>query len=109
MSEKRNECSRGIPSFARKLVFVVSILACVTLAMPTTMHAQVTTVSGLGQPRMVSPAAITVITAEDVRRGGHRSVAEVTAPDARGTRHYDRRSGRERCPSQAEWASLLMK
>jgi len=43
MSEKRNECSRGIPSFARKLVFVVSILACVTLAMPTTMHAQVTT------------------------------------------------------------------
>jgi len=43
MSDQRNECSRGIPSFARKLVFVVSILACVTLAMPTTMHAQVTT------------------------------------------------------------------
>jgi carboxypeptidase family protein/TonB-dependent receptor-like protein len=43
MSEKRNEHSRGIPSFARKLVFVVSILACVALAMPTTMHAQVTT------------------------------------------------------------------
>src|SRR3954454_16148315 len=43
MSEKRNECSRGIPSFARKLVFVVSIVACVTLAIPTTMHAQVTT------------------------------------------------------------------
>jgi hypothetical protein len=42
MSDQRNQCSRGIPSFARKLVFVVSILACVTLAMPTTMHAQVT-------------------------------------------------------------------
>ncbi|HEV7427781.1 MAG TPA: carboxypeptidase regulatory-like domain-containing protein, partial [Thermoanaerobaculia bacterium] len=42
MSEKRNECSRGIPGFARKLVLVVSIVACVTLAMPMTMHAQVT-------------------------------------------------------------------
>jgi outer membrane receptor for ferrienterochelin and colicin len=42
MSEKRNECSRGIPSFARKLVLIVSIVACVTLAMPMTMHAQVT-------------------------------------------------------------------
>ncbi|MEA2336680.1 MAG: hypothetical protein QOE82_687, partial [Thermoanaerobaculia bacterium] len=42
MSEKRNQCTRGIPSFARKLMLVVSIVACVTLAMPTTMHAQVT-------------------------------------------------------------------
>jgi outer membrane receptor for ferrienterochelin and colicin len=43
MSDQRNQCSRGIPSFARKLMLVVSIVACVTLAMPATMHAQVTT------------------------------------------------------------------
>jgi outer membrane receptor for ferrienterochelin and colicin len=43
MSDQRNLFSRGIPSFARKLVLVVSIVACVTLALPTTIHAQVTT------------------------------------------------------------------
>lgn len=43
MSDRRSHYSRGIPSLARKLMFVVSVVACVTLAMPTTIHAQVTT------------------------------------------------------------------
>ncbi len=40
------------------------------------MQVEVTTVSGLGQPRIASPAAVTVITADDIRRSGHRTVAE---------------------------------
>lgn len=66
MSEKRNEFSRGIPSFARKLVFVVSILACVTLAMPTTMHAQVTTGNIAGSVSDPSSGALPGVTVEAV-------------------------------------------
>jgi hypothetical protein len=43
MSDQRNQSRRGIPSFARKLVLAASILACITLAVPATLHAQVTT------------------------------------------------------------------
>jgi outer membrane receptor for ferrienterochelin and colicin len=66
MSDKRNECSRGIPSFARKLVFVVSILACVTLAMPTTMHAQVTTGNIAGSVTDPSSGPLPGVTVEAI-------------------------------------------
>src|SRR5438270_8051505 len=66
MSDQRNECSRGIPSFARKLVLVVSILACVTLAMPTTMHAQVTTGNIAGSVTDPSSGPLPGVTVEAV-------------------------------------------
>jgi hypothetical protein len=43
MSDQRNLFSREISSFAGKLVLIVSITACVALALPTTVQAQVTT------------------------------------------------------------------
>jgi len=66
MSEKRNESPRGIPSFARKLVLVLSIVACVTLAMPTTMHAQVTTGNIAGSVTDPSSGPLPGVTVEAV-------------------------------------------
>src|SRR5438445_3572142 len=66
MSDQRNENPRGIPSIARKLVFVVSILACVTLAMPTTMHAQVTTGNIAGSVTDPSSGPLPGVTVEAV-------------------------------------------
>ena len=40
------------------------------------MRVRVTTVAGTQQSRIATPAALYVITAEDIRRSGHRSVAE---------------------------------
>jgi iron complex outermembrane receptor protein len=40
------------------------------------MRVRVTTVAGTEQSRISSPAALYVITAEDIRRSGHRSIAE---------------------------------
>ncbi|MEA2240087.1 MAG: hypothetical protein QOC81_4811 [Thermoanaerobaculia bacterium] len=56
--------SRGIPSFARKLMFVVSVVACITLAMPTTIHAQVTTGNIAGTVTDASGAALPGVTVE---------------------------------------------
>src|SRR5690606_40936553 len=36
----------------------------------------VTTVAGTPRPRIATPAALTVITAEDIRRSGHRNIVE---------------------------------
>src|SRR6185503_11297965 len=40
------------------------------------MRVRVTTVAGTEQSRMATPAALYVVTAEDIRRSGHRTVAE---------------------------------
>src|SRR5438477_638078 len=45
MSEQRNHSSRGIPSFARKLVLFVSIVACITLPMRLTAVSESITVT----------------------------------------------------------------
>ncbi|MEA2165822.1 MAG: hypothetical protein QOK37_3949 [Thermoanaerobaculia bacterium] len=58
--------SRGIPSFARKLMFVVSVVACITLAMPTTIHAQVTTGNIAGTVTDASGAALPGVTVEAI-------------------------------------------
>jgi iron complex outermembrane receptor protein len=47
-----------------------------SMSLEELLHAEVTTVAGTPHPRMATPAALTVITAEDIRRSGHRSVAE---------------------------------
>lgn len=40
------------------------------------MRTEVTTVAGTPRPRIATPAALTVITAEDIRRSGHRNIVE---------------------------------
>jgi iron complex outermembrane receptor protein len=47
------------------------------LSLEELMQVEVTSVTGLAQARIASPAALTVISAEDIRRSGHRSLAEV--------------------------------
>lgn len=46
------------------------------LTLEELMRVEVTTVAGQPQARFTSPSAIFVITAEDIRRSGHRTVAE---------------------------------
>jgi iron complex outermembrane receptor protein len=46
------------------------------LSLEELMQVEVTSVAGLGQKRFAAPAALTVINAEDIRRSGHRSLAE---------------------------------
>ncbi len=46
------------------------------LALEELMQIQVTSVAGRAQPLLDMPAAIYVVTAEDIRRSGHRSIAE---------------------------------
>jgi iron complex outermembrane receptor protein len=46
------------------------------LTLDELMQVDVTTVSGIEQDRFTSPAAVHVITAEDLRRSGHRSLVE---------------------------------
>jgi hypothetical protein len=58
--------SRGIPSFARKLMFVASVVACITLAMPATIHAQVTTGNIAGTVTDASGAALPGVTVEAI-------------------------------------------
>ncbi|HEX3069517.1 MAG TPA: TonB-dependent receptor [Thermoanaerobaculia bacterium] len=62
----RSLCSRGIPSFARKLMLVVSVVACITLAMPTTIHAQVTTGNIAGTVTDASGSALPGVTVEAI-------------------------------------------
>jgi outer membrane receptor for ferrienterochelin and colicin len=58
--------SRGISNFARKLMFVVSVVACITLAMPATIHAQVTTGNIAGSVTDASGAALPGVTVEAI-------------------------------------------
>lgn len=58
--------SRGIPTFARKLVLVVSVVACITLAMPATIHAQVTTGNIAGSVVDASGAALPGVSVEAI-------------------------------------------
>jgi iron complex outermembrane receptor protein len=46
------------------------------LTLEELMRVEVTTVAGVARSRFSSPAAVYVITAEDIRRSGHRSIAE---------------------------------
>jgi iron complex outermembrane receptor protein len=46
------------------------------LSLEDLMQVEVTTVAGTAQSKISSPAAVTVITADDIRRAGHRSLAE---------------------------------
>ena len=46
------------------------------LSLEELMQVEVTTVLGSGQARASAPAALTVITADDIRRSGHRTLAE---------------------------------
>ena len=46
------------------------------LSLEDLMQVEVTTVAGTAQPRLASPAAVTVISGEDIRRAGHRTLAE---------------------------------
>ena len=47
-----------------------------TLSLEELMAVNVTTVTGTPEPRFSSPAAVTVITGDDIRRAGHRSIPE---------------------------------
>ena len=46
------------------------------LSLEDLMQVEVTTVAGTAQSKLSAPAAVTVITGEDIRRAGHRSLAE---------------------------------
>jgi iron complex outermembrane receptor protein len=46
------------------------------LSLEDLLQVEVTTVAGTAQTRMSAPAALTVISAEDIRRAGHRSLAD---------------------------------
>lgn len=46
------------------------------LGLEELMKVNVTTVAGVPEPRFTAPAALTVISGEDIRRAGHRSIAE---------------------------------
>jgi iron complex outermembrane receptor protein len=46
------------------------------LSLEDLMQIEVTSVAGVAQSRQSAPAALTVITAEDIRRAGHRNLAE---------------------------------
>ena len=46
------------------------------LSLEDLMQVEVTTVAGTAQSKLSTPAAVTVITGEDIRRAGHRSLAE---------------------------------
>lgn len=46
------------------------------LSLEQLMNVEVTTVAGTGHARFTLPAALYVITAEDIRRSGHRTIAE---------------------------------
>lgn len=48
----------------------------VDLSLEQLMNVDVTSVAGTAEPRMASPAALAVITGDDIRRAGHRTVAE---------------------------------
>ena len=66
MSDRHISNSRGIPSFARKLMIVVSVVACVTLALPTTVHAQVTTGNIAGTASDSQSAPLPGVTVEAI-------------------------------------------
>src|SRR4051812_36395688 len=85
----RSHHSRGIPSFARKLMFVVSVLACITLV-PATIHAQVTTGNIAGTVTDASGAALPGVTVEAIHvptgtrySGVSDSSGRYTIPNAR--------------------------
>jgi hypothetical protein len=75
MSVQRNHLSRGIPSFARKLVFVVSVVACIALTLPTTIHAQVTSgnIAGTVSDPSSGPLPGVTVEAIHVPTGTHYS------------------------------------
>ena len=50
--------------------------ALADLSLEDLMQVEVTTVLGTAQPRATAPAALYVITADDIRRSGHRTLAE---------------------------------
>jgi len=46
------------------------------LSLEELMQVEVTTVAGVAQARFASPAAIYVLSGDDIRRGGHKTIAE---------------------------------
>ncbi|HEX7680564.1 MAG TPA: TonB-dependent receptor, partial [Thermoanaerobaculia bacterium] len=66
MSNRRSLFMRGIPSLARRLMFLVAVVACVSLAMPTAVYAQVTTGNIAGAVTDASGAALPGVTVEAV-------------------------------------------
>ena len=46
------------------------------LSLEDLMQVEVTSVAGTAQSKLATPAAVTVITGDDIRRAGHRSLAE---------------------------------
>ena len=46
------------------------------LSLEDLMQVEITSVAGTAQSKLSAPAAVTVITGEDIRRAGHRSLAE---------------------------------
>jgi len=66
MSDQRNPFTRGIPSFARKLVLFVAIAACVSLALPMAVQAQVTTGNIAGTVADPTSGALPGVTVEAI-------------------------------------------
>lgn len=50
--------------------------ALAQMSLEELMAVEVTSVAGIGQSRFTSPAALFVLTADDIRRAGHRNLAE---------------------------------
>jgi len=50
--------------------------ALAQMSLEELMNVEVTSVAGIGQSRFSSPAALFVLTADDIRRAGHRNLAE---------------------------------
>ena len=82
---------RRIGSACRWLPLAVALATAPAMAMPgqpfeqelarlanmsleELMNTEVISVAGKPRPRMATPAALTVITAEDIRRSGHRTL-----------------------------------
>src|SRR5690606_20198360 len=53
-----------------------SLARLAAMSLEELMRTEVVTVSGRPRPQIATPAAVTVITGEDVRRSGHRSIVE---------------------------------
>jgi iron complex outermembrane receptor protein len=66
----------GAPGFGRAAITDSEARRLAQLSLEDLMQTEVTSVAGTSQPKLASPAAVTVISGEEIRRAGHRTLAE---------------------------------